>query len=278
VTAAARRALCALALVAPACALAQDLVQAPRKEGPPTPMRAYEPAAAGCAPLALISPGAGGSEDGYAYLALALQKAGWRAAVMGHRKSGRAALRARKAGLREGLEKLTTDPAAYEDRQLDIGAALAWALRSCKAPFTALIGHSMGAATVMIEAGAHNRMGVSGGDRFDAYVALSPQGPGSIFPENAWSGIQKPMLIMTGTRDRALEGSWQSRTVPFASLPAGCKRLAVVDGATHMSFAGRGQGDLEKAILAEITAFLDGVRSAQCGVPPRLDGVAVTQK
>ena len=39
---------------------AQELVQAPRSDGAKTPLRIYSPKATGCAPLALISPGAGG--------------------------------------------------------------------------------------------------------------------------------------------------------------------------------------------------------------------------
>ncbi|MBU3750693.1 MAG: alpha/beta hydrolase, partial [Mycobacterium sp.] len=34
-----------------------------------------------------------------------------------------------------------------------------------------LIGHSMGAATVMMEAGAKNKLGVQGADAFAAYIA-----------------------------------------------------------------------------------------------------------
>jgi hypothetical protein len=50
----------------------------------------------------------------------------------------------------------------------------------------------------MLEAGAINMIAVasppSGQDRFDAYVALSPEGPGIVFPDRAWRGIHKPML------------------------------------------------------------------------------------
>ena len=56
---------------------AQQLVQAPREDGAQTPLRVYAPRAAGCAPLALISPGAGGNEDGYKYLAEGLRDDGW---------------------------------------------------------------------------------------------------------------------------------------------------------------------------------------------------------
>ena len=60
---------------------AQELVQAPRADGAQTPLRVYSPSANGCAPLALISPGAGGSEDGYKYLA----KGATRRRMAGHR-------------------------------------------------------------------------------------------------------------------------------------------------------------------------------------------------
>ena len=90
--------------------------------------------ASGCGPLALISPGAGGNEDGYKYLAEALQDDGWRAIVMGHKESGSAALRSdmRKSGIKSGLRELVNDPAAYNARLMDIAAALEWAGTTCK--------------------------------------------------------------------------------------------------------------------------------------------------
>ena len=82
-------------------------------------------------------------------------------------------------GLHKGLAELVNDPKAYNARLMDIAAALEWANSSCKAPFVALLGHSMGARTVEVEAGTKNNFGVKGLDRFDAYVALSPDGPGA---------------------------------------------------------------------------------------------------
>ena len=144
---------------------------------------------------------------------------------MGHKESGSAALRSdmRDAdGITKGLLELVNDPAAYNARLMDIAAALNWAQESCKAPFVALLGHSMGARTVMVEAGAKNNLAVKGLDRFDAYVAVSPDGPGPMFPRDAWGGIRKPMLLLTGTRDDSLEGEWKTRTIPYDRLPAGC--------------------------------------------------------
>jgi hypothetical protein len=129
------------------CCSAQQLVQAPREDGALTPLRVYSRNTGSCPPLALISPGAGGSENGYRYLAEGIEADGWRAVVMGHKESGAAALRSdiRDAnGVKSGLRELVDDPKAYDARLLDISAALLWAEKSCKSPYVALIGHSMG--------------------------------------------------------------------------------------------------------------------------------------
>jgi len=265
-------------------ALAQELVQAPRADGTQTPLRVYAPAGSGCAPLAVISPGAGGSENGYSYLAKALRDDGWRAIVMGHKESGKDALRSdmRDSGsIKKGLRQLVDDPKAYDARLMDIAAALKWADSSCKAPFVALLGHSMGARTVMVEAGAKNKLGVKGGaDRFAAYVAMSPDGPDPMFPENAWGHIRKPMLILTGTRDKSMQsGDFQSRIMPYDDMPSGCKWLGVIDGATHMNFAGIGMArSTEKLTLLETKTFLDGLRAGKCGTPVPADGITVKNK
>jgi len=263
---------------------AQDLVQAPRPDGAFTPLRVYTPYVNGCAPLAIISPGAGGSEDGYSYLAKALRDDGWLAIVMGHKESGGTALRSdiREAhSIKKGLRQLVDDPDAYNARLMDITAALSWAENSCKAPFKALLGHSMGARTVMLEAGAKNKLGVEATTgRFAAYVAMSPDGPDPMFPEDAWNHIGYPMLILTGTRDKSMQtGEYTSRIIPYDNMPAGCKWLGVIDGATHMNFAGIGMaGSTAKLTLLETKAFLDGLRAGKCGTPVQADGITVKNK
>ncbi len=250
-------------------ALADQAIPAPRSDGARTPIRVYSPDSAVCAPLALISPGAGGSENDLHYLAEALSEDGWLAIVLGHSDRKAQATKVRKSRPREDVLDLVTDPQVYRNRLLDIDAALKWVGAPCHAPFSVLIGHSLGAATVMIEAGARNQMDVKGEDRFDAYVAISPQGPGSIFPQHAWSKVRRPMLMLTGTKDKALEGSWQTRTIPFDDLPPGCKWLGVVDGATHMNFAAGGlSGKTEKLTVTTVKAFLESARSTGCAMPP----------
>ena len=170
---------------------------------------------------------------------------------------------------------------------LDVGAALQWADGQCKAPFRVLMGHSMGAVTVMLEAGAKNIIGVSpsvaGLDRFDAYVALSPEGPGIIFSEHAWRGINKPLLALTGTRDQSLKGGAEARQLPWRDLPgiaSKCQWMGVIDGATHMNFAGNGMGadHVEPLVTQTVANFLRGVRASACTLPQAKDGMTLQVK
>jgi predicted dienelactone hydrolase len=264
---------------------AQETVKTTRADGAETALRVYRPAAnstsAGCAPLGLISPGAGGTENGYAYLAEGLRDRGWLAIVVGHAESGPRPVMGAvlKSGLHQGLLETVTDPTLYRDRLMDVGAALAWADKQCAHPFRALLGHSMGSETVMFEAGAENKLGVRGEDRFGAYVAISTSGPGSIFPEHAWSKIAKPVYVLTGTKDKGLEGGWEWRTRPYDDLPAGCKWLGVIDGATHMNFAGAGvSGKTQKLTLESVGPFLDGARGGRCTAPPSAPGITLKLK
>jgi predicted dienelactone hydrolase len=266
-------------------ALAQDKIEVPRADGAQTPMRVYTPKSPGCAPLAIISHGAGGSENGYRYLAEGLQGQGWLAIVVGHKESGPEVLRHEvfTHGLKNGLTQMVTNPTAYRDRFMDIDAADKWATARCKPPYSVLLGHSMGAYTVMLEAGAKNNLGLTpppSAHNFDAFVALSPPGPDQVFPADAWADIHKPMLIITGTKDRALSGGWQSRTIPYQDLPAGCHWLGVVEDATHMNFAGIGiaADKADSLTLSLIYAFLHGARTGSCMLPPTTSGITVQAK
>jgi hypothetical protein len=140
----------------------------------------------------------------------------------------------------------------------------------------------MGSITVMLESGAKNMIDVAsppaGQDRFDAYVALSPEGPGVVFPEHAWGGITKPMLILTGTRDQSLKGGPRARQIPWHELPGSktkCQWMGVIDGATHMNFAGNGPGAerVDAMVTRTAAAFLSGVRAGKCALPDATAGM-----
>lgn len=271
-------------LMTAGAAHARQATSVTRADGAQTPLTVYQPAhASGCAPLALLSPGAGGDENDLRYLGEALSADGWLAIVIGHRESGMAALKRdiRDAhGIHDGVAELVSDADAYRARFMDIDAARRYAQARCRAPFTALLGHSMGARTVLMEAGARNKLGLHPDGGFDAYVALSPAGPDAVFPPQAERDIRTPMLMMTGTRDSGLDGDYQWRTRAFDALPArGCNRLAVVDGATHMNFAGIGFARKTKeAVVPLATGWLDGLRTHRCAPAPSLAGVNVSTK
>ena len=279
--------------MASATADAQVTASAKRADGQVTPLEIYEAAgpgygAAGCAPLAVLSHGAGGSEHQLEYLGRALSAGGFTVVLMGHRESELPALRAdmRENGFVGGLRTLVTDKNAESARLLDVGAALAWADARCHRPFRVLMGHSMGAETTMLEAGAKNVIGVSsppaGLDRFDAYVPLSPEGPGPVFPDGAWSGIRKPVLVLTGTRDQSLAGGPEARTIPWKEMPAdgsrGCHWMGVISGATHMDIGGNGNVAVQSQVVAMVESFLDGVRAGKCEAPASTAVLKVSAK
>jgi predicted dienelactone hydrolase len=279
------------AFTLPSTASAQQHVSAPRADGQSTPLLVYAALhpAADCPPLAVISHGAGGSEDGYRYLAQAMAGMGYTTVVMGHRESGLTALMAdiRADGIRAGIRALVVDSKAEQARLLDVGAALAWASTQCKSPFRVLLGHSMGSETVMLEAGAKNILGIAsppaGRNRFDAYVALSPEGPGIVFADHAWGRVRRPILILTGTRDESLKGGPEARQIPWHDLPGrhdNCQWMGVIDGATHMNFAGSGLGHerVEPLVTSTIAAFLQGVRAGRCTLPPPIASMPLQAK
>lgn len=263
-------------------AFGSESVLLPRQDRKSVPISAYAPPKGNCQGIAVISPGAGGSEDGYSYLAKSMSSQGYLAVVVGHQESGRQAVmkQVRGKGLRKGLSRLITDPEAYKGRFMDIAAARLWAKARCKGTESILLGHSMGAATAMIEAGAKNKLGIRGSNTFDAYVALSPQGVGSIFPPNAWQKISKPVLTITGTRDGELGGgSWKTRLEAFNNMPAGCKWSAVIDGATHMNFAGKGMSQQTEALTVQtIRTFLVRLRQKDCKPPQAERGIEIQTK
>jgi hypothetical protein len=85
--------------------------------------------------------------------------------------------------------------------------------------------------------------------------------------------------MLTGTKDRGLEGDWSWRTLPFQDLPNGCKWLGVINGANHMNFAGVGaSAATQKVTMLALNAFLDTVRSNCVMSPPKTKGITFMSK
>jgi predicted dienelactone hydrolase len=263
-------------------AIGQDLISLQRKDSKTVSAMVYKPIASECKGVAIISHGAGGSEKGYTYLGTAMSSFGYLAVVVGHQESGFQAVQELIGGktLSDGLAKLITDPKAYQARFMDIAVAKDWAQGQCNSKVAVLIGHSMGAATVMMQAGALNKLNIAEVPKFTAYIAISPQGSGLIFPENAWNDINQPVLMLTGTQDKELGGlSWQTRTEPFNNMKSGCKWLGVIDGATHMNFAGRGISKKTETLTSQvIREFLTGVQASDCKLLNQISGMTISVK
>jgi alpha-beta hydrolase superfamily lysophospholipase len=236
----------------------------PRVGGGETPVKRYGPRS-GCGPAMLISHGFGGDETGNAHLASAMAMQGWRVIVMGHRESGRQQLRqALLSGApRDAIAAAARDPEAYRTRFHDLDAAFADITRGCRPSPLVFAGHSMGAMTVMLEAGATATFGRYGSNRFDAYVAISPQGAGSGFTRGSWIGVNRPVLMITGTQDQAAEGGPATRLSAFEGLPPGRKRLAIIPDATHLQLAAGNPDPVGRMVAALTLEFTAGLAAGQ---------------
>ncbi|MBZ0127719.1 MAG: hypothetical protein K8F59_01255 [Rhodobacteraceae bacterium] len=252
---------------------------APRADGQATPYREVTSSPVPCPPLAILSHGFGGSEAELPQLASMLAERGFRVIVMGHRESGPAQLRAVRAAPDRwaAIVAAAGDPAAHRARFLDLDAIWAMATATCRPDFALMAGHSMGAQTTIMEAGAVARFGPAGRNRFDAYVALSPQGVGQRFSPGAWAAITRPVLMVTGTRDMGVDGDYTTRLSAFEGLPGGNKRLAVISGATHFNLGGRGFGPV--ALVPRLVSdWLDDLDDGRLDKPQPVPGVTFRQK
>ncbi|HET9870243.1 MAG TPA: acetylhydrolase [bacterium] len=279
------------------------------------PLTVYYPVGQGRWPFPVIvfSHGAGGSKDGYAYLGRYWASHGYVVIHPTHFGSDASLLRRHRPfyNLR-AIKKMVTTPRNFIDRPQDISFVLDHlaqvegmdpeldGLFDLKR--VGVAGHSFGAYTTLAVAGAVVSLKGQKPRSFRdprplAFIALSPQGdePG-VFEGNAWAGIRRPFLVMTGTEDKGLGGqpaSWRQQ--PYGGMPpTGNKDQIVITGADHMNFAGVGLNGkvrdgakneyIQKATLTFWDAYLKGdltaQRDVQSGYFPKVDGVeaAVQEK
>jgi predicted dienelactone hydrolase len=120
-------------------------------------------------------------------------------------------------------------------------------------------GHSLGAYTAQLIGGATvdtpDGKGKSLADnRAAAILQLSGQGSGQQgLTEQSWDAFARPMMTMTGSRDRGAQGQgpeWKKE--PFDRCPAGDKYHVFIEGAHHGSFNGRMATGEQKAIFGYV--------------------------
>jgi predicted dienelactone hydrolase len=210
------------------------------------PVRIRLPAASAPAPVVIISHGLGGSRDGLAYLGTGLADAGFIAVHLQHHGTDTAVWR--------GVDSI---PLAMAAAVLDVRNALdrlkdvAFALDALpdtlrgRADMTRAViaGHSYGAWTVLHMLGERlpgGGWGIALPDRrLKGGIAISPFPPLGLPPAVAYAAITAPILHITGTEDRGFieAATPEDRTIPYRDIAAPGV-LAVLNGATHASFAG----------------------------------------
>lgn len=120
----------------------------------------------------------------------------------------------------------------------------------------AVAGHSTGAFTAMMLAGAHTFPGdTNAADaRVKALLAISPPGPSERLglTKESFATLKVPALFITGTKDTGVIDSetpeWREEA--FRLAPEGDKYLIVIEGAPHGAFTGR-MDDLIEAVARE---------------------------
>ena len=221
------------------------------------PVRIHAPDpqyAKGTLPVIVISPGFGGSREGYSYLAGHLASHGYLCVTLTHIGTDTATFR--EGGLK-GLAKALKDPKNLVLRPQDVIFAIDQIVSReqgeelikgrVDAKRIAVAGHSFGAYTALALAGqvvdtGEGQLRTFKDDRVKAVLAMSPQAPGSFGLNSAsWNDIRTPAMTMTGTADANLfTRRVEDRRFAFDHMPAGDKYHVTIRDADHFTFADGG--------------------------------------
>ncbi|MBL1419707.1 MAG: alpha/beta fold hydrolase [Alphaproteobacteria bacterium] len=150
--------------------------------------------------------------------------------------------------VREQMFKILHSPSYWMERTLIVRQLLngldAILTSTCGRPKqpipTAIAGHSFGAYTAQLFAGAEIDVPNKGkrqykDKRLSAAILLSAQGRDQQgLREGSWDQMTGPVLNVTGTLDGGAKGQdWHWKCEPYHQAPAGDKYLAVLDNADH---------------------------------------------
>jgi predicted dienelactone hydrolase len=263
------------------------------------PARLYLPRADGQSadhgkvPLVVFSHGLGGSRFGYSQLGRHWAEQGFASLHLQHKGSDRAVWTSGVFALVNNLQAAASDANAIaraQDVSFGITSLLAQPALASRidAQRIAVAGHSYGANTALLVAGASVAREVDGqprrmsfrDDRVRAAVVLSAPpfyGEGDMRP--ILQAVQIPTLHVTGSEDvirvPGYRSDPQDRVEVFKAIPGGAqaapKALAVFTGATHAIFtdrtdrAGPELNQRVKAATRELTTLF--LRAALMGAP-----------
>ncbi len=242
----------------------KDLPVRVRAPIPPTPNGdgpASRTTAHGPFPLIVFSHGMGGASDVFPALGDFLASHGYIVVFPTHADSIR--LRREQAKTRKerravgfastkvDLEGRVADVSFILDSLDEIEAALN-APDLIDREHLGMAGHSAGAMTTQAVAGLRfyvwGKPRTMADPRLDAFAVISGQGTARrSIREDSWQDIDKPWLVITGSKDqiKISNETPTTRRHPYKYAPAdGTKHLVFIEGATHSSYQGKGVGAL----------------------------------
>lgn len=214
------------------------------------PVRVSYPLEQGSFPVIIFSHGTGGSKESFSYLSSFWTSYGYICIHPTHAGSDFSVLQ--KIGLQALLER-TNEPQSWLERPQDISflidsleeleQQIPQIRGKINPSFIGVAGHSYGAYTTMLVAGATIMMPWGEevscrDDRTCGFLAISPPGTNRQgLNEGSWDKIDTSMMTVSGSKDQGWEGepaSW--RMEAFKYMPPGEKFHVLVKGATHFSF------------------------------------------
>jgi len=216
-------------------------------------VRVTYPEGAALDPVIVFSPAAGASARSYDPLARFWATRGFAVLVLGRADAGESPPRDSDAA-RESAADASPDPRAWETSVRDLAfvaaatGAIETRVNGLRLDETRLGvgGQSFGAFTAMLLAGT--TVDVSKKERAKsfadplpkAFLLISPSGRGQQgLTENSWGAVERPLMVVTGTRDpgaKNQDASW--RLDPYQLSAAGDKFAVFIEGASHVSLTG----------------------------------------
>jgi predicted dienelactone hydrolase len=234
------------------------------------PIKVHVPQQDGKYPVVVLSHGGGGFWDANLAQARHLASHGYVVLALEHVGSNTERMK-EKFQFEKNLRAMTRNSVEVLTRPKDVSFALDRAeewnrhhpvlKRKLDLTRIGMLGHSFGAYTTLVTCGARvaldwltpavalgKGLGPDLSDaRVKACVALSPQGPGEpFFLETSFATINRPVLGITGSEDKAQDLSPENRRRFFALIPAGDKIFLWLANADHNGFSdSTGSGKLK---------------------------------
>ena len=220
------------------------------------PVKVYAPRDAINAPLIVFSHGLGGTREDYRFLAEHWATNGYLCVVVQHPGSDDSVWRGQAdktlAMQRAGnLENARTRP-------LDVSFVMTQMCRNPRVNTNAIgvAGHSFGAQTTLLMAGQRLAGKSYRDQRVKAVISMSSPRP--LFGD-VYRDVTVPCLHLTGTKDDSdiFNTTATDRRFAFDNISRAPQWLITLDGATHQTFAGRGEAKHLDWISQITTKFWD---------------------